>query len=53
MTERYGRISDEELLQAIDQMTFDHGETEILVSAQKKQNPVGAALHWHRNVNKT
>ena len=31
---RYGRISDSELLNAIDLMTFDHGTTEILV-AQK------------------
>jgi integrase len=29
--ERYGRISDQELLAAIDRMTFDHGETEIFV----------------------
>lgn len=33
--ERYGRISDEELLQAIDSTTFDHGETEILVAKKK------------------
>jgi integrase len=39
VTERYGRISDAELIRAIDLMTFDHGETEILVSAVKKQNP--------------
>ncbi|AFM26020.1 tyrosine-type recombinase/integrase [Desulfomonile tiedjei] len=32
VSERYGRISDEELVNAIDQMTFDHGETEILVA---------------------
>ncbi len=30
--ERYGRISDKELIDAIDQMTFDNGETEILVA---------------------
>lgn len=30
--ERYGRISNEELLQAIDLMTFDHGSTDILAS---------------------
>lgn len=39
VSERYGRISDAELVQAIDMMTFDHGKTEILVSAIKKQNP--------------
>jgi integrase len=31
VTLRYGRISDQELIQAIDNMTFDHGDTEILV----------------------
>ena len=30
--ERYGRISEQELLHAIDQMTFDHGGTEIWVA---------------------
>jgi integrase len=29
VSERYGRISDRELVQAIDLMTFDHGETQI------------------------
>lgn len=32
VAERYGRISDEELVRAIDQMTFDHGRTEIYVA---------------------
>jgi integrase len=32
VNERYGRIGDEELIKAIDQMTFDHGKTEILVA---------------------
>lgn len=31
MAERYGRISDNDLVKAIDRMTFDHGKTEILV----------------------
>jgi integrase len=35
--ERYGRISDQELVEAIDQMTFDNGETEILVCSQGKK----------------
>lgn len=35
--ERYGRISDRELLEAIDTMRFDHGETEILVSSRHKR----------------
>ena len=38
VSERYGRISNEELLQAIDSMTFDHGETEILVGSKKNDN---------------
>jgi integrase len=32
VNDRYGRISDQELVQAIDNMTFDHGETEIWVA---------------------
>jgi integrase len=32
VNERYGRISEEELIRAIDTMTFDHGETEIVVA---------------------
>jgi hypothetical protein len=35
VAEGYGRISDAELVQAIDAMTFDHGETEIGASRQK------------------
>ncbi len=35
--ERYGRISDQELVEAIDQMTFDNGETEILVCCRDKK----------------
>ncbi len=35
VNERYGRLSDEELLRAVDSMTFDHGETEIVVSQGK------------------
>ncbi len=38
VTERYGRISNEELVRAIDSMTFDHGETEILVARQDKDD---------------
>lgn len=34
VSERYGRISDQELLEAIDVMTFDHGDTEIFVSSE-------------------
>lgn len=37
VTERYGRISDQELLNAIDGMTFDHGETEIWVRKDPQQ----------------
>ena len=35
--EGYGLISDEELVKAIDAMTFNHGETEILVEASSKK----------------
>ena len=41
VNDRYGRIGDQELIQAIDRMTFDHGETEILVpqpASEKKGN---------------
>jgi len=30
--ERYGRIGDRELIEAIDRVTFDHGPTEVLVA---------------------
>lgn len=36
VSERYGRISDQELLQAIDKVTFDHGETEIWVASPSR-----------------
>ena len=32
VSERYGRISNQELLEAIDSMSFDYGPTEIVVS---------------------
>ena len=35
VTDRYGHISDEELVAAIDRMSFDHGSTIILTSACK------------------
>jgi len=35
VSERYGRISDKELVNAIDSMTFEHGETEILVARRR------------------
>ncbi len=41
VSERYGRISDHELVNAIDTMTFDHGETEIL-TAKRKSPPEDA-----------
>ncbi len=33
VSERYGLISDQELVNAVNRMTFDHGETEIRVAA--------------------
>jgi integrase len=34
VNERYGRISDADLVRAVDGLTFDHGETEILVATR-------------------
>jgi integrase len=39
ITERYGRIGDQELLGAIDQMTFDHGPSEIFLASSSKIKP--------------
>ncbi len=39
ITERYGRIGDQELIRAIDQMTFDHGPSEIFLASPKKEKP--------------
>ena len=39
--ERYGRISSEELVEAIDKMTFDNGKTEILVYRRSKKPTSG------------
>jgi hypothetical protein len=33
--ERYGAVSDEELIKAINLMTFEHGETQIWLSGKK------------------
>ena len=32
VAERYRRISDAEMVQAVDAMTFDNGKTEIIVA---------------------
>ena len=53
VAERYGRISDADLLREIDKMTFDHGATEILISEPKKKNPERAESSLGKNVNKT
>jgi integrase len=39
VAERYGRISDADLVREIDKVSFKNGETEILVSESKKKNP--------------
>ena len=36
VSERYGRISDKELVSAIDTMTSDHDTTEILATIKEK-----------------
>jgi len=38
VSERYPAISDDCLVRAIDNVTFDHGETEILVSSRKEKS---------------
>lgn len=52
--EGYGMISDEELVKAIDAMTFDHGETQILAPAKKtkptKRGNSGSAEKQVQNV---
>jgi integrase len=37
ISEGYGRISDEELVKAVDLMTFAHGDTEVWVTQKKKK----------------
>jgi len=37
VSERYGIISDEELVQAIDRFTYDNGLTEILVASKAEK----------------
>ncbi|MGO9569203.1 MAG: site-specific integrase, partial [Desulfomonilaceae bacterium] len=39
VAERYGRISDADLVREIDKVSFQNGDTEILVSESKKKNP--------------
>ncbi len=55
--ERYGRISDHELLRAIDQMTFDHGNTEILVARHRhrvsRDRGNQKVTKWQQNGNKS
>lgn len=41
---RYGRISDEDLVKAIDGMTFDHGKTEVWVARELKNKTRKARL---------
>ncbi len=50
VSERYGRISDQELVNAIDSMTFDHGETEILVAKRKSPSGEGIPLRGHQKM---
>jgi integrase len=50
VSERYGRISDQELVNAIDSMTFDHGETEILVARRKSPSEDCHPLRGHEKM---
>jgi integrase len=36
VNERYGRISDSDLVRAIDGVTFDHGNSEIILASKKQ-----------------
>ncbi|HMK36776.1 MAG TPA: hypothetical protein VK463_17010 [Desulfomonilaceae bacterium] len=40
---RYGRFSDQDLVRAIEGMTFDNGDTEIWIARPKKEIPEGDA----------
>jgi integrase len=54
--EGYGLISDDELIKAIDAMTFDHGETEIFVgtnSTKKSRQRIAASAGTQKNAYKT
>jgi integrase len=46
---RYITVSDKDLLNAIDRMTFDHGKTDIHIArlAMKKKNPVAGTAGKH------
>jgi integrase len=44
--EGYGRISNEELIAAIDKVTFDHGPTEIWVTEKKTRQGSAAGKKW-------
>lgn len=42
VNDRYGRMGNQKLLDAIDGMTFDHGDTEILIARKgnkRETNP--------------
>ncbi|MBI5249919.1 MAG: tyrosine-type recombinase/integrase [Desulfomonile tiedjei] len=41
INERYGRIGDQELIDAIDGMSFEHGDTEIFVNSRKEKSQGG------------
>jgi integrase len=53
INERYGRIGDQELIDAIDAMTFDHGDTEIFVSPKKEKSRGGQPSGCDQIVTKT
>lgn len=40
VNQRYGYVSDEELLQAIDRMAFDHGETRLIPESRGKMSAI-------------
>lgn len=52
VSDRYGRISDQELVQAIDNMTFDHGKTEILVARSQSKDAKGNKRETSQGIKK-
>ena len=44
VNERYGRISDADLVRAIDVVTFDHGKTEIILASEKRNRQDAANI---------
>lgn len=44
VNERYGRISDTDLVRAIDVVTFDHGRSEVILASEKRNRQNGVNI---------